>query len=55
MKQGKRPTRRQKETIRASRLNPDNWLVERETPAELVLIARVSVGKTKTRTIRKGA
>ncbi|WP_445667669.1 DUF6906 family protein [Paenibacillus sp. FSL H7-0714] len=56
MKQGKRPTRRQKETIRASRLNPENWLVERETLAELVLIPKISVeGKTKKRTIRKGA
>ncbi|ACV64879.1 hypothetical protein Dtox_4212 [Desulfofarcimen acetoxidans DSM 771] len=27
MKQGKRPTRRQKELMSRAKLNPDNWLV----------------------------
>lgn len=37
MKQVKRPTRRQKVLIQENRLNPDNWLVERDTGEELVL------------------
>ena len=37
MKHGKNPTRRQKEYIASLRLNPDNWLVCKDTPDELVL------------------
>ncbi|AFC32160.1 hypothetical protein PM3016_5460 [Paenibacillus mucilaginosus 3016] len=40
MKQGTRPTRRQKIVIAKVKLNPENWLVERETPEELVIMHR---------------
>ncbi|QSF42693.1 DUF6906 family protein [Paenibacillus tianjinensis] len=50
MKQGKRPTRRQKEEIKANGLIMDNWFVERDTREELVLINRYS---GKPRTIRR--
>lgn len=53
MKQGKRPTKKQKIMIAAAKgLVLENWLVERETSAQLVLIHRKS-GKLKT--ISKGA
>ncbi|NUU62668.1 DUF6906 family protein [Paenibacillus agri] len=52
MKQGKRPTRRQKQEIKAAGLVMDNWLVERDTHTQLVLINRYS---NKLRTIRRGA
>ncbi|MDT3426099.1 hypothetical protein J2Z22_001619 [Paenibacillus forsythiae] len=55
MKQGKRPTRRQKDEIKAAGLNADNWLVERDikgkTP-ELIIIHRVS---GNTRNVRRWA
>lgn len=50
MKHGKNPTRRQKQDIASVRLNPDNWLVCKNTPAELVIEHRIS-GKVKV--IRK--
>lgn len=37
MKHGKNPTHRQKEYIASLRLNPDNWLVCKDTPDELIL------------------
>lgn len=50
MKHGKKPTRRQKQDIASVRLNPDNWLVCKDTPEELVLVHKIS-GKNKV--IRK--
>lgn len=50
MKHGKNPTRRQKQDIASLRLNPGNWLVCKDTPAELVIEHKVS-GKIKV--IRK--
>jgi sarcosine oxidase gamma subunit len=47
-----RPTRRQKEEIKAKRLNPDNWLVAEDKPAELVLVSK---DKGKPKVIRRGA
>lgn len=52
MKQGKRPNRRQKDEMQAYRLNPANWLVERDTTTEFVLIHRFTGTK---KTIKKGA
>lgn len=37
MKQGKKPTRKQKLIIAAARLNPDNWLVTKNLPGKLHL------------------
>ena len=50
MKHGKKPTRRQKQDIASVRLNPDNWLVCKDTPEELVIEHRIS---GKVRIIRK--
>lgn len=40
MKHGKKPTVRQSEIIKAKRLKPEDWLIERETPEKLVVIHR---------------
>lgn len=37
MKQGKRPTRKQKLIIEAANYNPDDWLVTKNLPGELHL------------------
>ncbi len=52
MKNGKRPTRRQRIEIKNRGLNPENWLVERDTPVVMVLVHRYS---GSSRTIRRGA
>jgi len=52
MKSGKRPTRRQKAEIKLAGLNVENWLVERDTTTELVIIHRSS---GKPRTLRRSA
>ena len=51
MKNGKRPTVAQKKEIASWRLNPDNWLVVKNIPTELVIVHRLS---GKQRTIRRG-
>lgn len=48
MKHGKRPTRRQKALIQAAGLNPDNWLVVKDTKPTMTIVHRVS---DKTRVI----
>lgn len=53
MKHGKRPTAQQRKLIKSKRLNPENWLVVKDTPTEMVLLHRHF--DTKTRTIPKGA
>jgi hypothetical protein len=40
MKHGKRPTRAQKKLIKATGLNPLNWLVVKNLPGELHLAHR---------------
>ncbi len=50
MKHGKRPTVRQKKVMSEWRLNVENWLVERETTDEMIVVHRHSGTK---RTIRK--
>lgn len=52
MKQGKRPTRKQKELIGEQRignqyLNPEKWLVRQISPNNAVLIHR-ETGKTRS-------
>lgn len=51
MKKLKNPTRAQKELIQGKKLNPADWLVERDTPDEMILVHR-HFNATK-RTIRK--
>jgi len=52
MKQLRKPTREQRKLIKSKRLNPDNWMVERDTPTEMVLVHKHF--DNKTRTIPKG-
>lgn len=40
MKHGKKPTREQRKLMEMWKVNTYDWLVERETPTELVLIHR---------------
>lgn len=46
MKNGKRPTRKQKILIKQRGLNPENWLVMKNLPKEMHIVHRVT-GKTK--------
>lgn len=50
MKHGTKPTVRQCKMLQAKRLKAEDWLVERETPTELVVIHRYGNSK---RVIRK--
>lgn len=52
MKNAKRPTRRQKEEIAFRGKSPEEWLVERDTPSEFVIVHRETGRKL---TYRKGA
>lgn len=47
MKQPKRPTRNQKQIIRAHMLIPDNWMIRQETEEELIIVYKH--GKTVKR------
>ncbi|MED0759001.1 hypothetical protein P4S93_09795 [Aneurinibacillus thermoaerophilus] len=42
MKNGKRPTRKQKQAIQCARLNPANWLVTKSLPDKLFIVHRES-------------
>ena len=58
MKNGKTPTRKQKQILKAHRLIPDNWLVVKNLPDALEVVSRVSLkkkvgGKPRVRTISK--
>lgn len=48
MKHGKKPTREQRKLMQKWKVNCQDWLVERETLHELVLIHRHFENKTKT-------
>lgn len=52
MKNGKKPTVKQKKLMQQYRLNSADWLVVKDTPTEMLLVHRHS-DKT-TRTIPKG-
>ena len=47
MKQLKKPTREQRKLIQSKRLNPANWMVERDTPTEMVLVHKHFEGKQR--------
>lgn len=40
MKHGKKPTVQQRKLIQQRRLNPADWMVERDTPEKIVLVHR---------------
>jgi len=46
VKQGKNPTRKQKENIRKAGLNPDNWLIYKNHGEKVSLIHR-NTGTTR--------
>lgn len=52
MKHGKNPTREQKKLIQQWKLNPENWLVVKDTPDQMLLVHRYS--EKTTRIIPKG-
>ena len=47
MKHGTKPTREQRKLMEKWKVNTYDWLVERETSTELVLVNRHFDGKTK--------
>jgi len=47
MKNGKCPTRGQKKFLKSLRLNPDNWLVVKNSPSEVIIVHRHS-GQQRT-------
>lgn len=51
MKHGKKPTKNQKIFIKSWGLIPENWLVVKDTPAQMLLVHRHN--DQTTRTIRK--
>lgn len=42
MKHGLKPTKKQKVLIASRKLDPDNWLVERDTVEKMIIVHRVS-------------
>lgn len=50
MKNGKKPTRTQRKLIEYWRLNPENWLVVKDTPEVMIIVHRNGF---QTREIRK--
>lgn len=50
MKHGKKLSRRHKTLLKEWGLNPENWLVERDTPREMVVVHKFS---EQTKTIKK--
>ena len=55
MKNGKKPTLAQKKFLQGKGLVPENWLIVKDTPVELVVDSRAALLKRtgKTRTFRK--
>lgn len=56
MKNGKRPTLRQKKEMKAHGLNPDNWLVVKDQTEVMEVVSRIALkkmGKTRTRRLVK--
>lgn len=47
LKHGKRPTRRQKEIIKSKRLNPNNWLVVKDSQEVFEIVHKLS-GKLRS-------
>lgn len=47
MKQLRKPTREQRKLIQSKRLNPENWMIERDTTTEMVLVHKHFDNKTR--------
>lgn len=50
MKHGKNPTLAQKKFMKMNHLDPERWLVVKDTPTELIVIARKDAEKGTHRT-----
>ena len=55
MRNGRKPTRKQKIRLGRVGFSPENWLIVKDTPVELVVVSRAALLKRtgKTRTFRK--
>lgn len=49
MKHGKKPTKAQKIILKERHMNPDNWLIVKNTPEEMLVVHRYT---SATRSIR---
>lgn len=47
MKHGKKPSRSQRIFIKSKRLNPENWMIERDTTEQMVLVHKLFDNKKK--------
>lgn len=52
MKHGRKPTKKQSIFIKKNGLNPENWLIAKDTPEMMLLVHRNFDNRTKT--IHKG-
>ena len=48
MKHGKKPTRQQRKLMEKWKLKPEDWLVVKDTPEEMLLVHRYSDRTTRT-------
>ena len=48
MKHGKKPTKNQSIFIQSNGLNPENWLIAKDTPELMLLVHRHFDNQTKT-------
>ena len=46
MKNGKKPTLAQKKFLQGKGLVPENWLIVKDTPVELVVVSRAALLKS---------
>lgn len=55
MKNGKKPTLAQKKMLKENGMVPENWLIVKDTPVEMVVVSRAALQKKtgKTKSIRK--
>lgn len=54
MKHGKNPTVAQRKLIKSWHLNPENWLVCKDTPVEMVIQHRISDKIRKIPRVKEG-
>ena len=55
MKNGKKPTLAQKKFLQGKGLVPENWLIVKDTPVELVVVSRAALLKRTGKAMEKKA
>ena len=45
MKNGKKPTLAQKKMLKENGMVPENWLIVKDTPVEMVVVSRAALQK----------